>query len=181
MKLWGVAAQRGHLSIWWPFSLWRQCCGPFGRFGRWFLCWHHGILAARQLHQDREVQPRHAPMAMADARRTHQEAHALRRNNRQAQQKARSCFGELTVTVELPGWRLHSQIVGLLNADWCWHSLGCTRTRCCQSGYSVNPVVWFVESLESLESPEVCYWKCQKSYQSLIYKKKSSMCHPTNF
>ena len=36
---------------------------------------------------DREVQPRHAPMAMADARRTHQEAHALRRNNRQAQQK----------------------------------------------------------------------------------------------
>lgn len=36
---------------------------------------------------DREAQPRHAPMATADARRTHQEAHELRRNNRQAQQK----------------------------------------------------------------------------------------------
>lgn len=36
---------------------------------------------------DREAQPRHGPLATADAHRTHQEAQASRRQNRQAQQK----------------------------------------------------------------------------------------------
>ena len=73
--------------------------------------------------------------------------------------------------LELPGWRLHSQIIGLLNADWCWHSLGCTRTPLLpvwilsESQCMIRGVIGItgITRIMLLEMPEVV--------STLIYKK----------
>lgn len=58
---------------------------PF--FGGFFM-----DFGKKSVWKDREARPRHAALAAADAKRTHQEAHDLRRSNRRAQEKASKSF-----------------------------------------------------------------------------------------